>query len=488
MAMFDSNIDYTKFIQFNGGTLRVATFVEIRDALVKRYKEIYGNDIDVSSASADGQYINEIALIINNIVNTFQYAFDQLDPSVATGKYLDILCSYNNVQRINQTASEAEIYIYNSSPEGSLPIKPEFLLFTDRGGQIWRWTNPINADGERLISFPAGEATLIENVICEELGSIEAQGSRFIKTNGQETDNIEENDWNKECPGWIYQLVDISPLRVWQYKNAVVGDDEETDESLRSRRYQLLGNQSVSVLEGLHGSLLNISGIDDVFIINNSQSTNMDLSDPVNDETKVLGHSIYIALRYKEGVNIDDSMLAKLIYNKLTPGISTTPYTYNGSTWDDTESGFKSYRIQRTSQIFYTIYWKQCQAISPKIVIRLNCNSNYDFPDTLTSHEASTLIEKSIVENLQEYISDIDIDAYLQIAGLLNVVQQSDRQKEGVSTFFVKSGSIDPEGDNLQNYPANLSYFKYADSDYKFEYSKSDPSLTYNDICEITIG
>lgn len=529
MAMFDSNIDYTKFIQFNGGTLRVATFVEIRDALVRRYKEIYGNDIDISTASADGQYINEIALIINNIVNTFAYAYDQLDPSVATGKYLDILCSYNNIQRINQSASIAELYVFNSSPAGSPDLIPEFLLFSDRSGQTWKWTNGKKTDGTFTTTFPAQKATLIKDVQCEYLGAIQAQGSQFIDSDGNPTDDIDENDWNRECPGWIYQLVDASPLKIWQYQNAVIGNEEETDDSLRSRRYQLLGNQSVSVLEGLHGSLLNISGIKDVFIINNPNSADMELKAPTNDGTNVLGHSIYIALRYKKGVNLDKSMLGKLIYNKLTPGVGTTPFGYDDGSFDPDADGFESYVIQRTSQISYTIYWKQCQAIKPKIVITLNCNSNYDFPtiyclvtgsnyyrwsgsswvDTGSSIQptngtflppvtnvnllpstvgATTEVEKNIVKNLQNYIDEIAIDSYMQATALLNVIQQSDRQKEGVSTFFVKSGTIGTTQATQQNYPANLSYFSYDNSDYKFAYTKSSQDMPYNDICTITIG
>ena len=482
MAMFDSNIDYTKFIQFNGGTLRVATFVEIRDALVRRHKEIFGNDIDTSTASADGQFITEIALILNNIVNTFSYAFDSLDPAVATGKYLDILCSYNNVYRINKSASTVELYIFNSSPVGSMPEKPAFLLFTDRSGQTWKWINPQDANGVYLYEFPAQEATLIKEVECEYMGAISAQGSKFIDKNDPThttfTDNVDDNDWDQQCPGWIYQLVDVSPLRVWQCTDAIIGNEDENDESLRSRRTQLLGNKSVSVLEGLQGSLLNISGIKDVFIINNPKGTNEPLSDPVNDGTTVLGHSIYVALRYKEGVNLEPSMIGKLIYNKLTPGIGTTPLHYDGAVHEN-HPGFKKYVIQKTDQIFYTIYWKQCQAIKPVISIKMLCGSNYDFPADLTSNEATTDVEKNIVQNLQTYIDNVGIDTYLQTSALLNVVQQSDRQKQGVSTFFVQTGSIGSTP-AVQNYPAGLNYFKYDDSDYKFAY--------VGNTCTITIG
>ena len=54
--------------------LEVAEFYQIRDAIVRRMMEIYGEDIDVSSASADGEYINMEADIINNIYKSLQGA------------------------------------------------------------------------------------------------------------------------------------------------------------------------------------------------------------------------------------------------------------------------------------------------------------------------------------------------------------------------------------------------------------------------------
>lgn len=482
MAMFDSNIDYTKLIQFNGGTLRTATFVEIRDALVKRHKEIYGNDIDVSTSSADGQFINEMALILNNIVNTFAYSFKQMDPSEATGKYLDILCSYNNVQRIGKSASVAELYIFNPADEGTQPVVPQFLYFKDRNGQTWLWQNPKNTDGNYIFSFPPQQAILITNVVCESLGAIEADGSVFLDENDEETTDITKNNWNRECPGCISQFVDATPLRIWQYQDAIVGSEEETDESLRSRRYQMLGNQSVSVLEGLHGALLGISGIEEVFIMNNSNESELPLTPPVDDGTELIPHSIYLALRYKKGVKIEDELIGKLIYNKLTPGVGTTPTGYDHTAtpkFTDTTAGFHSFTIYKTENIYYTIYWKEAQPVHPKIVVTMNYNSSYDLPQTLTNHIAETEVEKNIVKNLQKFISDISINDYMQPSGILNTVQQSDRQKQGLPTFFATYCLINSDDDI---YPANLSYFDYEEVNYLFAYDTNTKE------CTITIG
>lgn len=325
MAMFDSNIDYRNFIQFtNEGGLRIATFPEIRDALMKRYKEIYGNDIDTSSASADGQFINSIALIINNMCSTFQFAFKQMNPNTATGQYLDTLCSYNNVQRISETPSTAELLIYNNS---NIDIPGRDLLFMDRNGNIWQWICPVNADNEPRVTFAYGKATPITDVECLTTGAIQAFGSKFIDTNGQQTDDVNENDWTKECPATIYQFVaDETDLRVWQYQDATMGRNTETDESLRSRRTQMIGVNSLSILEGLKGALLNITGIKDVFIYNNFTNDDLRLEAPIDDGMLIEPHSIYVAIRYEEGIDVDDYTIAQTIYNKLTPGVGTTGF------------------------------------------------------------------------------------------------------------------------------------------------------------------
>lgn len=482
MALFGSNIDYTKLIQFTGGSIRVASFVEIRDALIKRQREIYGNDIDVSTASADGQFINEIALILNNILQTVLFAYDSLDPAVATGKYLDVLCSYNNIQRIGQTASTAELYIHNPSGDD---WAPESILFSDRAGQLWRWDNTKDIDGQLVTSFKAGSTVLIRDVKCSAEGPVQAPGSPFIKANGDPTDDISLNDWSRACPRWIYQTVESTPVRVWQYADAVVGNEEETDEALRSRRHMLVGNKSVSVLEGLQGSLLNVSGIEDVYIFNNMTGSNETLDEPINDGTIVPGHCIYVTLRLKEGVTIEDSFIGKLIYNKLTPGVGTTPVGYdaNGEYPDPGSPGHedsKQYEIQRTSSISYKIFWKQAQPAKPAISLTFSYrNGSYDLPvdgsgSIITgSHGPITEVEKRIAANVIEYMGKVKLCGYAQPAMIMSVAQQADMGKLGVATFFVTSCTI---GGSTNNKAANLSYFKYNAS--------ADCSITYDTVAK----
>ena len=463
MAIFSNDVDYTKLIQFTNGTLQVASFVQIRNALIQRFKDIYGNDIDISPASADGQYVNSIALLINNIFQTLKRGYEMLDPASATGQYLDTLCSFNNISRITQSSSVAQLYIYNHTGSDIITDK---LTFIDQNNTLWIWDN-----GGEQINFAQGTYTLITDVECEEAGAISAPGAKsFYDSDGNATSNPADQDWNNpdyytdfDMNGSIYQCVANNGLWVWQYSDAEVGNEEETDEALRSRRYQMLGNSSVTVLEGLKGSLLNIDGIEDVFIFNNFLSNPVTLNyEPIDDNTQISAHSVYIAIRYKEGVVIDDSVIGKIIYNKLTPGIGTSQ--------TDDSNNQKSYTIIRTGGIQNDIYWKKCPAKQPQITLNFLINDSlYDFPMSggspiTTDHTPTSEIEIRIATKLKEMISNVKIDEYLTVSNLLTTLQKADIQKNGMNTFFAQSGDIN----SAYQEGSNLEYFDYPDINYHY--------------------
>lgn len=461
MAMFDSNIDYTKFIQFTDqGGLRVATYPEIVNALSERYKQIYGNDIDTSSVSADGQFINSIALIINNICSTFSFAFKQMNPNTATGRYLDVLASYNNLERRNSTNSTATLWIYNNS---NTDITGTNLSFKDNDGNIWEWICPVGTSGS-LITFPANTATVIEGVKCQTNGSINAYGSSYSRGSQEDIESIFTSGKYLEYPGSINQFIDIqNNLLLWQEKTAEVGTLEESDEALRSRRNELTSINSVSILEGLRSALININGIKECFIYNNNTSTSKTLVDePIGDSTTVPAHSIYIALRYEKNAEVPDAIIGETIYNKLTPGVGTTPKN-------------KSFEYNYMG-INYTINWKKCEeTYVDGISLTFITNSNYDYPSALTKHTASNNIERSIVNGLLNYINNVRIDSYLSVADMLMILQQSDILKNGASTLFPQSGVI---GSSDTIYGASLGYFDFSNDNITFTYNTTNHTCT----------
>lgn len=489
MAIFDTDLDYTKLIQFTEGTLQLASFVQIRNALIQRMKDIYGNDIDVSPASADGQYINSIALLVNNIMQTLKKGNESLDPSVATGRYLDTLCSFNNITRIRPSASTAELYVYYKANAMVPPLKVNKLTFIDRNNTLWLWDNG-GFDIEILPNTPY----LLTDLECEELGPISAPGNnafyKYDEDTGEfvEVDTPEEQSWDnpdlyssENNNSTIYQCVSTG-LYVWQYKDAIVGDQEETDEALRSRRYQMLGNNSVTVLEGLKSNLLNLSAITDAYIFNNTSSVDYDVVldsptfEPIADGTPLKAHSIYVALRYADGVSIEEREIGKLIYDKLTPGISTSVSDGDSDTvfdvlqtapgdWDSLkEAVYKEYSQNQSSS------WPPAAPVY-KLAVRRELRPG---GGTRTIHLRLTLVEEEPDDWSTDYedyyvltsvssSADWEQNKYCRASSMrsLEIVRTSQFSD---FVYWKKCGSIHPPiyltfqtNPSLYDYPADLS-------------------------------
>ena len=85
MAYKEMNINWTELIQFTKNGVYVADYQEIRSAICNRFKEIYGQDIDLATTSADGIYVETLSLMINNILQSFKHFYAQLDVRTASG-------------------------------------------------------------------------------------------------------------------------------------------------------------------------------------------------------------------------------------------------------------------------------------------------------------------------------------------------------------------------------------------------------------------
>jgi hypothetical protein len=96
----DREVPIDQFIKITAGGIVIADYDQVQSALVKRYKEIYGSDIDLANTTADGVFVNDLALIINNILQSFKTLYSNLDVNTASGVYLDSLCRLSNITRI----------------------------------------------------------------------------------------------------------------------------------------------------------------------------------------------------------------------------------------------------------------------------------------------------------------------------------------------------------------------------------------------------
>lgn len=425
------DVDIADFIKFTNGGIITADFVQVRDALIRRYKEIYGQDIDLSTGTADGLFVNDLALIINNILQSFKNLYANLDVDSATGVYLDKLCSLSNINRKPATNSTASLIVTN---QNNSVYEAQNLVFVDKSGTEWIYNSPV--------SFaPYGEEGSTQNLIvkCAEKGKIEAPA------------------------GWIDRCVEINFLNITQPEDAFTGENEESDANLRARRAQSSGAAGTTVLDSLVGALLELAGIRDVRIYSNNSGAD----EIAQDSTVLKPHEVYIILRYLEGVSINDSVIGELIYDKMTPGIYTIA-PLNDSSDSSTKSYDYSPLFDGTPLTLFnsTVYWKKAVPENPPITITLSIFEFFEKEEV-----------KDIANELFEYLNNLPISTNLTEQNVLIETSYADPQFLGKNTYNVSDVSINGAVNGVYTNPD--TYYRYT--------NYSDPIISGN-TCTFTLS
>lgn len=433
----ERNFTVNNLVRLASSGMEIAEFVDVRDAIINRYREVYGSDIDLSTASADGVFVNDIALIINNILQVMKSLYSNLDVDTASGIYLDALCKLANVTRMPATKSVASI-IVTSLLTTSDPVTfgdvdndgnvTNNITFVDKAGN--EWVSNVS------VTLKGGESAEVK-VTCTETGVVDAPA------------------------GWIDKTLITMNLGVDQRNDAIRGSNEESDMELRKRRSQSSGANGVAVLESLVGALLEITGIDDVKIYNN----NTLLDQTAKDSTVIKAHDVYVILRQRKGLNIADATIGELIYNKLTAGIRTTQFVANSATYGGVGKSYKYIPQLLGSAISAFnrfVYWKQAMPIHPTIKI------------TLTPTEYFTIDEvPTIAQAVFEYANNLKIGEVIDINNIFMEVYDADPEFKGQRTYTLV--------------PTNITVASTTNTDTYYDYT-SVTSNTVNNLIEITIN
>lgn len=409
------DVDITEFLRLTNAGLFTADFVQVKAAIIKRYKAAYGSDIDLSTATADGVFINDLSLIINNILKTVSTIYANLDVNQAAGVYLDLLCRLSNVKRRAASNSNAAIIVTNlGTATISLPAQMEFI---DKAGQQWTATNDI------AIELAAGKSASL-TVVCDTLGPVEAPA------------------------GYISAAIDASlNISVQQESKAVVGMNVESDDDLRERRAQSNGAQGVTVLESLYGALREIGGIQDVKLYNNATGTTS--SEP-QDGTTIPAHNVYAIIRKRENVVVADTTIGTIIYEKMTPGISTTQFAGTGNGVAKKYDYIPSV-IGVTSELFnQSVYWKECVGIKPTFNVKIKPREYFDKGLASDNTEGTF---KVIANSLMQYLNALAIGTTPSAFDIENATYDADPLFKGRPTFtFVSASTFTTNPDTYYNY------------------------------------
>ena len=406
-------------VKITSAGVDIASFVQVKSALIRHYKEAYGSDIDVSSTNADGIYINNTALMIHNLLQAFKNFVNGLDVTVANGVYLDKLCALANITRKPAVHSQATLTITNNSDTTISYPDIGNAIFNDAAGNNWIYNGQITLAAKTSINII---------VTAEEAGPIEAPaGSIDIITNN---------------PG----------LQVQQPQDASVGSNEETDAELRARRAQFTGGNSYTVLNGLANALLSIENIKDVRIYENKTDKPQRFPKEEKQETyDLLAHSIIIVIRQVIDTDEYNEQIGKTIYERLTPGIGTSTATFG--TW-------KSYTYSSAYVNSATVQWEIARTARPTIKIPIATN-------IIGGADIEQNVANMVVNAIYDYTNSLRIGDTLSTSGIISAVSTILNRYN----TYAYSITISDNGQSVGN---------FSKQDTCFDYNANNTTVTFD--------
>lgn len=269
------------YIGING--LVTQSLEEIREDLISKFKEIYGQDINIEQNSPDGQLLNIWAQEKKDILDLFTQYYNNLDPDRVIGIPQQILYKLNGL--IIQAYTYSYVYVNVTVTEDVTlqglddNIENEDgtgYTVRDENGNRWILATTQNLSaGTHLLNFRAGD-----------LGSVTALPNTI---NVMET--ILKGVAGVNNPA----------------NNYITGNTGESAAQFRRRRNQAMAVPSQGFDESTQSQMLNLPNVTECKVYDNR--TNQTVND-------IPPHSVWVIV---EGGTPAD--IGRVIYNNLPPGI-----------------------------------------------------------------------------------------------------------------------------------------------------------------------
>ncbi|QDP55890.1 MAG: putative baseplate protein J [Prokaryotic dsDNA virus sp.] len=222
---------------------------EIKTDLEALFQTVYGNNINLSPESPDGQIIGLLAGSFSDLWEIAEGAYNAYNPSAATGATLSNLVQINGITR-NEASSSVVV-----------------LTFT----------------GVNNTTIPAG--TLVSHITSQEQFSTDVNvvisgGSANVTASSVNTGVIEASAGTlTEIETPITGVASVTNI-----EDANVGSERETDVELRARRLQSLAISSQSTVDSLYSVISNLEFV--------TQTTILENDTDVTDSNGLPPHSI----------------------------------------------------------------------------------------------------------------------------------------------------------------------------------------------------
>lgn len=243
------------------------TYGEVLEYFQSKARSIFGADINIDPDTQDGQLISIFAAALSDVNAQAVSVYSAFNPNTAQGVALDSAVKANGLARRDATPSQVDLTI---TGQVGTTITNGAAMDANRVKWLLPETVVIPSGGEITVSAKAGTS-----------GAVEAS------------------------PGTINQIA--TPTLGWHTVTnraaAVPGVAVETDMELRTRQADSTALPSVSLWEGIIGSLLSLDGVLRVSGIKNDE----DLPTPEG----VPGHTIAMIVDGGDAQTIGETIFLK---------------------------------------------------------------------------------------------------------------------------------------------------------------------------------
>lgn len=348
-----------------------------------QYRSIYGSDIILDNSTQDGQWIAIQAQAMNVCNQAMITVFNSFSPAKATGAALSSNVKINGITRNAATSSTCDVVI--SGDAGTVITNGTVQDTVNR--HTWSLPSPV--------IIPAS-GTVTVTAKCTTSGSV-AAAIGTLTIIGTPTD------------GWT---------GVTNNTAASLGQDVQTDYSLRLQQASSTMMPSVSIMDGIIGGILSLDGVVAAQGYENDTDT--------TDANGIPAHSISFVV---EGG--DASEIATVIANKKSMGVPTYGTT--------TETVTDSSGTQRT----INFYRPTETAVYVKITLK--ALANY-----------TTAIGEAAAQAVADYIASQDIGSTIYTTRLYKPATLDDAS--GVLTYDILSIEIGTSASSVSTDNMVLSF------------------------------
>ncbi|OOF40933.1 hypothetical protein BKK47_02575 [Rodentibacter mrazii] len=254
--------------------IKIERLNDIVAKLESGFREIYGQNIDLSPNTPDGQMVGLLAQIRMDIEELSENVYRQLDPDVATGTWLEQRVAYAGLMRRSASYSYLRSVILTGEPNTPLYAG---IIVSDPHKVRWVLTVDVQLDsnGSARADFRS-----------EQLGAF----------------NLAKNT------KLTIETVTLGFNSATTFENAEIGAEEETDQQLRERFWVSRTKNATNSAEAITAKIRALSDVEQVRTLENNSNQ--------RDKLGVEPHSLNIIVEGGE-----DNQIAEVIYYNKGAGV-----------------------------------------------------------------------------------------------------------------------------------------------------------------------